>query len=74
MVGWLYCARDPFADLRLMTCRKVAVVLNELGLTYESKYLDFQKAEHKDQSYTTFNPNGRIPTLIDHHNDDFAIW
>lgn len=20
------------------------------------------------------NPNGRIPTLVDHHNGDFALW
>jgi len=53
---------------------KVAFVLEELGLSYETKYLDFQKGEHKDPSFTQYNPNGRIPALIDHHNDDFTIW
>ncbi|OCH86403.1 glutathione S-transferase [Obba rivulosa] len=53
---------------------KVAFVLEELGLTYESIYLKFQKDEHKAPEHTKYNPNGRIPTLIDHKNNDFAIW
>ncbi|OSD01270.1 glutathione transferase Ure2p class [Trametes coccinea BRFM310] len=53
---------------------KVAFVLEELGLTYESKYLDFAKGEHKGPEHTKLNPNGRIPTLIDHQNNDFVIW
>ena len=54
--------------------RKVAFVLTELGLTYESVYLDFQKNEHKAPAHTQYNPNGRIPTLIDHHAGDFVLW
>ena len=54
--------------------RKVACVLEELGLTYESKFLDFGKEEQKAEIHTKYNPNGRIPTLIDHRNNDFAIW
>lgn len=54
--------------------RKVAYVLAELGLEFESKYLDFGKQEQKGPEYTKYNPNGRIPTLIDHSNKDFAIW
>ncbi|EPS97014.1 glutathione S-transferase C-terminal-like protein [Fomitopsis schrenkii] len=53
---------------------KVAYVLAELGLTYESRYLDFGKEEQKSLEYTKYNPNGRIPTLIDHSNGDFVIW
>ena len=49
-------------------------MLEELGLTYESVYLDFQKGEHKAPEFTKYNPNGRIPALIDHHNGDFVIW
>ena len=54
--------------------RKVAFVLTELGLTYESIYLDFNKLEQKAPEYTQYNPNGRIPTLIDHKNNDFTVW
>ncbi|KAI0821290.1 glutathione S-transferase [Irpex lacteus] len=53
---------------------KVAIVLEELGLTYDTKFLDFQSGEHKAEPHTKYNPNGRIPTLIDHKNGDFAIW
>lgn len=54
--------------------RKVAFVLAELGLEFESKYLDFGTLEHKGPEYTKYNPNGRIPTLIDHGNNDLVIW
>ncbi|KIP03189.1 hypothetical protein PHLGIDRAFT_31921 [Phlebiopsis gigantea 11061_1 CR5-6] len=53
---------------------KVAYVLEELGLTYESIYLDFQSGEHKAAAYTKYNPNGRIPAIIDHKNGDFTLW
>ena len=50
------------------------MVLEELGLTYESVYLDFSKKQHKAPEFTKYNPNGRIPALIDHQNGDFVIW
>ncbi|PCH36184.1 glutathione S-transferase C-terminal-like protein [Wolfiporia cocos MD-104 SS10] len=53
---------------------KAVFVLEELGLTYESKYLDFNKNEHKSPEHVALNPNGRIPTLIDHANNDFVVW
>ena len=54
--------------------RKVAIVLEELGLTYEPVYLDFSKGEHKAPDYLKVNPNGRIPAIVDHHNNDFVVW
>lgn len=53
---------------------KVAIVLEELGLTYETVYLDFGKKEQKAPEYLKVNPNGRIPAIIDHHNNDFTVW
>jgi glutathione S-transferase len=53
---------------------KVAIVLEELGLQYETKYMNFNVGEHKQQDYTQYNPNGRIPTIIDHDNGDFVLW
>jgi len=53
---------------------KVAILLNELGLTYDEKRLDFQTKEHKSPEFTKINPNGRVPALVDHVNGDFAIW
>ena len=54
--------------------RKVAFLLNELGLSYETIYLDFQKKEQKSPEYLKVNPNGRIPALVDHKNNDFIVW
>lgn len=53
---------------------KVALFLEELGLTYETKFLDFQTKEQKSPEHLKLNPNGRIPTLIDHKNNDFTLW
>ena len=36
--------------------------------------LDFAKEEHKTEEYRKLNPNGRIPTLIDHSNNDEVVW
>jgi len=43
-------------------------------LKYEPVYLDFKKGEHKASDYLKINPNGRVPTIIDHHNNDFTVW
>ncbi|TFY68543.1 hypothetical protein EVJ58_g946 [Rhodofomes roseus] len=68
-----YLWEKPRADV-VCTGRKVAFTLAELGLEYVPKYLDFGKQEQKGPEYTKYNPNGRIPTLIDHANNDFTIW
>ena len=59
-----------------MNCanRKAALILEELGPTYETKYLDFRTGEHKRPDYTKINPNGRVPAIVDHHNNDFTLW
>ncbi|KAI0699619.1 hypothetical protein C8T65DRAFT_728971 [Cerioporus squamosus] len=53
---------------------KVAFLLEELGLSYESIYLNFEKNEQKRSPHVDYNPNGRIPTIIDHKNEDFVLW
>ncbi|EJT99221.1 glutathione S-transferase C-terminal-like protein [Dacryopinax primogenitus] len=53
---------------------KIVFALEYLGLSYETVYLDFHKGEHKGPEYTKYNPNGRIPTIIDHKNKDFVLW
>ena len=50
------------------------MVLRELGLAFESIFLDVNKMEQKEPRFTKYNPNGRAPALIDHHNNDFVIW
>jgi len=54
---------------------KVAIVLEELGLKYETKFLEFDSEPAiKGAEHVKYNPNGRIPTIIDHDNEDFTIW
>jgi GST-like protein len=52
---------------------KVHIMLEELGLPYESVHVDFGKEEQKTSEFLKLNPNGRIPVLIDHEKEDFAI-
>ncbi|EPY50433.1 glutathione S-transferase Gst2 [Schizosaccharomyces cryophilus OY26] len=53
---------------------KVALTLKELNLSYEPVYYDFGKKEQKCKEHLAYNPNGRVPTLVDHKNNDIAIW
>ena len=53
---------------------KVAIVLDELGLEYNVVPTNTRKGEHKEPEYLKLNPNGRVPTLVDHSNGDFTIW
>jgi GSH-dependent disulfide-bond oxidoreductase len=53
---------------------KVSITLEELGLPYTLHPIDFGKNEQKEPWYTAMNPNGRIPTIVDRDNDDFAVF
>ncbi|PWN50448.1 glutathione S-transferase [Violaceomyces palustris] len=56
---------------------KCAVLLENLGLTYRVIALDFGDDKEKGVKGSEFlklNPNGRVPALIDHGNDDFVVW
>lgn len=50
---------------------KVLAVANHLELAYEVELVDFARGQHKDPSYTTLNPNQRMPTLVD---GDYVLW
>lgn len=53
---------------------KASVCLEELGLAYEVHPVDLLKGEQKAEPYLRLNPNGRIPTIVDRENDDFAVF
>jgi len=53
---------------------KASILLEELALPYELKVLDFAKLEQKQPSFLAINPNGRIPAIVDHDADDFAVF
>lgn len=50
---------------------KVSIALEEMGLPYDWKLIDFATNEQKAGWYTAINPNGRIPALDD---DGFTLF
>jgi GSH-dependent disulfide-bond oxidoreductase len=53
---------------------KVSIALEELGLPYTVRQLSLSKQEQKEEWYLKLNPNGRIPTVVDHATNDLAIF
>ena len=53
---------------------KVSIALEELGLPYTMKVLDLAQGEQKRAPFLAINPNGRIPAIVDHDADDFAVF
>ncbi len=53
---------------------KVSIALEELSLPYDMRVLDFTRAEQREPWFLAINPNGRIPAIIDHDADDFAVF
>ncbi|MEM9750189.1 MAG: glutathione S-transferase N-terminal domain-containing protein [Pseudomonadota bacterium] len=44
---------------------KASVLLEELGLAYETHAIDLMQAEQKHDWFLKMNPNGRIPVIVD---------
>ena len=53
---------------------KASITLEELGLPYTVRKISFDAKEQKEPWYLAINPNGRIPAIVDHDNDDFAVF
>ena len=53
---------------------KASVALEELGLPYTVHAIDLAQGEQKREAYLRLNPNGRIPTIVDRDNADFAVF
>jgi len=53
---------------------KISIALEELELPYALRVLDLGKQEQKEAGFLAINPNGRIPAIVDHDADDFAVF
>ena len=45
--------------------QKVAIMLEETGLDYEPHLVSFDENDQKSDAFTSLNPNGKIPAIID---------
>ncbi len=52
---------------------KVLIMLEELGVSYKTVFVDFGKDDQKTVEFLSLNPNGRIPVLVDHDAEDFVV-
>jgi len=53
---------------------KASITLEELEMDYTVRPISLSKGEQKEDWYLKLNPNGRIPTIIDHDFDDFVVF
>jgi GST-like protein len=53
---------------------KISITLEELGMPYTVHPVALSKNEQKAPEYLKINPNGRIPTIVDRDNGDFAVF
>ncbi|HSV38886.1 MAG TPA: glutathione S-transferase N-terminal domain-containing protein [Nocardioidaceae bacterium] len=50
--------------------RKVLVALEELGLPYTIKWTDIRDGVQFSPEYRRINPNGKVPSIVDHDGPD----
>ncbi len=53
---------------------KASILLEELGVPYNVVPINLMKGDQRRPEYVKLNPNGRIPTIVDHENGDFAVF
>lgn len=46
--------------------RKVAILLEELGLSYRFRHVDVFRAAQFEPEFLSLNPNGKVPVIVDH--------
>ena len=53
---------------------KASIALEEIGLPYEVHPVNLWAGEQKKPEYLEINPNGRIPTIVDRDEGNFAVF
>ncbi len=53
---------------------KASVTLEELGIPYETRFVNIGSGEQKEEDFLRINPNGRIPAIVDRDEDDLPIF
>lgn len=53
---------------------KASIALEEMGLEYKLHAFDLGANTQKEEWFLDINPNGRIPAIVDHDNDDFPVF
>lgn len=53
---------------------KASIFLEELGLPYTTRHIRLGEMEQKQDWFLALNPNGRIPVIVDHDNDDLVVF
>jgi GSH-dependent disulfide-bond oxidoreductase len=54
--------------------RKVSIMLEEVGVPYNVIHIKLHNLEQRNPGYLRLNPNGRIPTIVDHDEDGFVVF
>jgi len=49
---------------------KVSIMLEETGLPYEAHYVNIMTNESHEPAFTSLNPNGKIPAILDPEGPD----
>jgi GST-like protein len=53
---------------------KASITLEELQIPYEVHVINLLAGDQKQPEYLKLNPNGRIPTIVDRDENNFAVF
>ncbi len=54
--------------------QKISIALEEMNLHYKLVNVDLRAEQQKTAEFLKMNPNGRIPVIVDHDNEDFVLF
>lgn len=55
-------------------CRAVMMTAKCIGIDLNLKYVDLEHNEQMKPEFLKINPQHTLPTLVDHNNNDLALW